>query len=45
MLEKPIYWGELAKRGAWIVCGFKRGLGKKEGVMFFKGEVENVFTL
>ena len=26
------------KRGAWIVCRFKKGLGKKEGVMFWGGE-------
>ena len=25
------------KRGAWIVCRFKRGLGKKEGVVFLRG--------
>ena len=24
------------KRGAWAVCRFKRGLGKKEGVMFLR---------
>ena len=27
----------LKKEGAWIVCRFKKGLGKKEGVVFFKG--------
>ena len=25
------------KRGAWIVCRFKKGLGKKEGIMFWRG--------
>ena len=25
------------KRVAWIVCRFKRGLGKKEGIMFLRG--------
>ena len=27
----------LKKEGAWIVCRFKKGLGKKEGVVFLKG--------
>ena len=32
--EKPIYRGELPKRGAWTVCRFKRSLAKKRGVVF-----------
>ena len=27
----------LKKEGTWIVCRFKKGLGKKEGVVFLKG--------
>ena len=34
--EKQYMWGELPKKGAWTVCRFKRGLGKKRGVMFLK---------
>ena len=26
VLEKPIHWGRLPKKGAWVVCRFKRGL-------------------
>ena len=29
--------GDCLKRGAWTVCQFKGGLGKKEGVMFLRG--------
>ena len=29
--EKPIYRGELPKKGAWTVCRFKGRLGTKEG--------------
>ena len=28
--------GELLKKGAWVVCRFKRGLGKKEEVMLLR---------
>ena len=37
--EKPIYWGLifLKKRGAWTVCRFKRGVCKKERVMYLRG--------
>ena len=28
------YMGNCLKRGAWTVCRFKRGLGKKKGVVF-----------
>ena len=27
----------LKRRGAWTVCVFKGGLGKKEGVVFLRG--------
>ena len=46
MHEKPILFfleGEVRRRvnrlkkGAWIVCRSKTGLGKKEGVMFLRG--------
>ena len=33
------------KREAWIVCRFKRGLGKKEGMMFLKGVETLVHTM
>ena len=37
--EKPIYRGDcLKKGGAWIVFGFRGGLGKKDGVVFLRGE-------
>ena len=37
-LEKPIYRGNCLKRGgAWTVCWFKGGLGKKEGGGVFEG--------
>ena len=26
------------KKGAWTVCRFKNGRGKKEGVVFLKGD-------
>ena len=29
--------GDCLKRGAWTVCRFKGGLGKKEGVGVFEG--------
>ena len=31
--EKPVYWGELPKKGggAWTVSKFKGGLAKKRG--------------
>ena len=29
--------GDCLKRGAWIVCRFNGGLGKKEGVVFLRG--------
>ena len=35
-MKKQYIWGELPKKGAWTVCRFKRGLGKKRGVMFLK---------
>ena len=45
--EKTIFGGrggaESPKKGVWIVCRFKRGLGKKEknkGVMFLRGGLE-----
>ena len=31
------WWVHHLKRVAWIVCRFKRGLGKKEGVIFLRG--------
>ena len=39
--KKPIYrrGGDCLKRGAWSVCRFKGGLGKKEGVVFLRGWV------
>ena len=40
MQKKQYIRGELLIKGAWTVCRFKRGLGKKEGVMFFRGGVE-----
>ena len=35
-MKKQFFGLNRLKRGAWIVCRFKRGLGKKkkEGVMF-----------
>ena len=36
-LQKTIYRGDCLKRGAWTVCRFKRGLGKKEGSGIFFG--------
>ena len=30
--------GNCLKRGAWTVCQFKGRLGKKEGVVFLRGE-------
>ena len=39
--ENPIHrGGGWLKRGAWIVCRFKRGLGKKEGGVFEGGGVD-----
>ena len=35
--KKPIYRGKLPEKGAWTVCRFKRGLGKKEAVIFLSG--------
>ena len=32
--------GDYLKRGAWTVCRFKGELGKKEGVVFLRGEVD-----
>ena len=29
--------GDCLKRGAWTVCQFKGGLGKKEGVVLVRG--------
>ena len=29
--EKPIYRGDCLEKGAWTVCRFKEGLGKKRG--------------
>ena len=38
MHKKTQFWGvNRLERGAWIVCRFKRGLGKKERMMFFFG--------
>ena len=34
--DKPVYRGDCLKGGAWTVCRFKRGLGKKEGVGVFE---------
>ena len=34
---KPIQRGDYLKYGAWAVCRFKSGLGKKEGMVFLKG--------
>ena len=34
----------LKKEGAWIVCRFKKGLGKKEGVVFLKGGGRGLIT-
>ena len=39
ILKKPIYRGGLSKKGAWIVCRFKGGLGKKEEVFLRGGGV------
>ena len=30
----------LQKKGVWTVCRFKKGLGKKEGVVFLRGGLE-----
>ena len=30
-------WGDCLKRGAWTVCRFKGGLGKKDGGSVFEG--------
>ena len=30
--------GDCLKRGAWTVCQFKGRLGKKEGVVFLRGD-------
>ena len=35
--EKPIQRKDCLKRGAWTVCRFKAGLGKKEESGVFKG--------
>ena len=35
--RKPIYRRGLPKKGAWSVCRFKEGLGKKEGDGIFEG--------
>ena len=35
--KKPICRGNCLKRGAWAVCRFKGGLGKKEEGGFFEG--------
>ena len=44
--EKPTNWGvDCLKRGAWTVWRFKRGLGKKEGVMLLKGGLRPQCTL
>ena len=32
--------GDCLKRGAWTVCQFKGGLGKKEGVVLLRGGVD-----
>ena len=37
--KKPVYRGDCLKRGggAWTVCRFKEGLGKKEEGSVFEG--------
>ena len=35
--KKQYREGDCPKRGAWTICKFKRGLGKKEGVVFLRG--------
>ena len=35
--EEQIYWEDRLKSGAWTVCRFKKGLGKKRGGYVFKG--------
>ena len=35
--EKPIYRGELSKKGVWTVCKFKGGLAKERGWCFWGG--------
>ena len=37
--------GNCLKRGAWIICRSKRGLGEKEGVVFLKGRLIPQSTL
>ena len=44
-LKKPIYWGDCLRGVAWTVCRFKRGLGKKEGVVFLRGVDTPVYTM
>ena len=44
--EKPIYREDCLKRGAWTICRFKEGLGKKEGRgVFLKGADTPMHTM
>ena len=36
-MENQYRGGDCLKKGAWTVCKFKRGLGKKEGAGVFEG--------
>ena len=42
--RKNQYVGGLPKKGAWAVCIFKNGLGKKKG-LFLKGELIPQYTV
>ena len=41
----PIYWANCIKSWSWTVCRFKGGLGKKKGVMFFRGVDTPMLTM
>ena len=43
--EKPIYWGDCLKRGAWKVGRFKMRLSEKEVAVFLRRGVIPQCTL
>ena len=43
--ENQYRGGAYLKRGAWTVCQFKGGLGKKEGLVFLRGVDTLIHTM